>query len=319
MALPAAPAPVPAFAPALSLAAAPAAESSPVPAPLSPESFVRQSRSLLAQVARAAYERSGVRPEAAAPSDEDMLKRISELPITNAEREKYIVELFKLGGATEGQITVQAAGRGSSNVIVTKQGRTDRRIVIGGHFDLAGRGSRGTIDNGTGVTMVANLFQALQDVPTDATLVFIAFAREEEGLIGSRRYVDSLSAEERAKIDAMINLDTLAVDGTFSWQNNSTRPLLDRFAEVSRESGRALDERRLNGGDSDSSSFRRAGIPAMTLYGASEGVIFDVVHGPNDNMRAFKLEHYKNAYFLTLAVAKSLDGRPLGRVADHLL
>ena len=190
---------------------------------------------------------------------------------------------------------------------------TDRVIVVGGHYDKVSEGL-GKIDNGTGATMVANLYQALNGVETDATIVFIAFAREEEGLYGSQAYVKSLDKAKRGKIDAMINLDTLAVDGTFSWKNNSTRAMLDRFAQVSRESGRAMKEDYLNGGDADSSTFRDAGIPAVTIYGASQSVIFDIIHSENDNMASFSLAHYKNAYLLVLEAIKSLDRTPLGPV-----
>jgi Zn-dependent M28 family amino/carboxypeptidase len=187
-------------------------------------------------------------------------------------------------------------------------------IIVGAHYDKVKAGL-GKIDNGTGSTMVANLYQALGAAETDATIVFIAFAREEEGLYGSAAYVRSLSAVQRKKIDAMINLDTLAVDGTFSWKNNSTRAVLDRLAKVSRDSGHALKEDYLNGGDADSSSFRDAGIPAVTIYGASQDVIFDTIHSERDNMSAFSLKHYKNAYLLTLETIKSLDKTPLGPVA----
>ena len=222
-----------------------------------------------------------------------------------------MIDLFKLGGAKESEIVTQDAGRGRRNIMVVKPGRTDRVIVVGGHHDKVDSG-RGTIDNGTGATLVANLYQALNGVETDATIVFIAFAREEEGLIGSRQYVRSLTREQRDKIDVMINLDTLAVDGTFSWKNNSTRSVLDRFAQVSRESGHALSEERLNGGDADSSTFRDAGIPAVTIYGASESVIFDIIHSERDTMGAFSLAHYKNAYLLVLEAIKSFDRTPLG-------
>ncbi len=268
-------------------------------APMSPEAFAARL--------------SSPRPEGAIPSDGDMQGRMDQIPSTNPERQKFMVDLFKLGGATDADIVLQDAGRGRHNVIVTKKGKTDRVIVVGAHYDKVHEGL-GKIDNGTGSTMIANLYQALNGTETDATIVFIAFAREEEGLIGSRKYVSSLSKDQRSKIDAMINLDTLAVDGTFSWRNNSTRALLDRVAQVSRESGHALKEDYLNGGDADSSTFRDAGIPAMTLYGASQDVIFDVIHSENDNMSAFSLPHYKNAYMLTLELVKSLDRTRLGPV-----
>ncbi|MBI2385887.1 MAG: M28 family peptidase [Elusimicrobia bacterium] len=283
-----------------------------VPSAPSSDSFVQEARRRFTALRRSESER-GTRPEGAIPSDEDMHGRMDRLPSTNPERAKFMIDLFKLGGAAGADIVLQDAGRGRNNIIVTKKGKTDRVIVIGGHYDKVSEGL-GKIDNGTGATMVANLYQAMNGVETDATLVFVAFAREEEGLYGSQAYVKSLDKSKRAKIDAMINLDTLAVDGTFTWKNNSTRALLDRFAQVSRDSGHASKEDYLNGGDADSSTFRDAGIPAITLYGASQDVIFDIIHSERDTMAAFSLKHYKNAYMLVLEAIKSLDRTPLGPV-----
>lgn len=283
-----------------------------VPSAPAPDSFVLEARRRFAALRRSEVSRD-TRPEGAIPSDEDMFGRMDRLPSTNPERAQFMLDLFKLAGAAESDIVLQDAGRGRNNIIVTKKGRTDRVIVIGGHYDKV-RAGLGKIDNGTGATMVANLYQAMHGVETDATLVFIAFAREEEGLHGSQTYVRSLDKTKRAKIDAMINLDTLAVDGTFSWKNNSTRALLDRMAQVSRESGHAMREAYLHGGDADSSTFRDAGIPAVTMYGASQDVIFDIIHSENDTMAAFSLPHYKNAYLLVLEAIRSLDRTPLGPV-----
>lgn len=294
------------------LKAASAPDAVSVPGAPSSDSFVREARRRFEALRRSESER-GSRPEGAIPSDEDMHGRMDRLPSTNPERAKFMIELFKLGGATDADIVLQDAGRGRNNIIVAKKGKTDRVIVVGGHYDQVSEGL-GKIDNGTGATMVANLYQALNGTETDATIVFIAFAREEEGLYGSAAYVKSLDKSKRAKIDAMINLDTLAVDGTFTWKNNSTRALLDRFAQVSRDSGIASKEDYLNGGDADSSTFRDAGIPAITIYGASQDVIFDVIHSERDNMSAFSLKHYKNAYMLVLEAIKSLDRTPLGPV-----
>jgi hypothetical protein len=285
-----------------------------VVAPSASDVFIGEARRRFADLRHAEDEAArATRPEGTVPSDDDLQGRMDRLPATNPERMKFMVDLFKLGGATDADIKLQDAGRGRNNVIVTIKGKTDRTIVVGAHYDKVSAGL-GKIDNGTGSTMVANLYQALHGTQPEATVVFIAFAREEEGLIGAQTYVRSLDQAERAKIDAMINLDTLAVDGTFSWKNNSTRALLDRFAQVSRESGHAMKEDYLNGGDADSSPFRDAGIPAITLYGASQDVIFDIIHSENDNMSVFSLAHYKNAYRLVLEAIKSLDRTPLGPV-----
>lgn len=246
--------------------------------------------------------------------DEEVLREVSLSPLTNPERERVIVELFRQAGAAPEEVLVQDVGLGRygsrHNIYAVKKGRTDRVVVVGGHGDKVHEGA-GTIDNWTGATMVVNLFQAMRDLDTEATYVFIVFAREEEGLVGSRKFVERLPPEWRGRVEAMINLDTLAVDGTFSWRNNSDRPLLDRVREAARAAGRALAEMVLWGGDSDSSSFRRAGIPAMTLLGASNDVIWDIIHSARDTIASFSLPHYVNAYHLTLELLKSLDRRPL--------
>ena len=282
-------------------------------APLTPEEFALRGRKLF-EVVRRGEKPSGVQPEEV-PSDGDLRGRLDRLPGTNPEREKYVVDIFKLAGAKSEDIVLQDIGNGKHNILVVKKGKTDRVIVIGGHHDKVAQGM-GAIDNGTGSMMVANLYQALRDQDTDATIVFVAFGREEEGLLGSAAYLDSLTPEQKSKIDAMINLDTLGVDGTFSWKNNSTRALLDRVKTVASASHRDLVEAHLDGGDADSTSFRAAGIPAITIYGASQDVIFDIIHSERDTMAAFDLGHYKNSYLLVLDLVKSLDEKKLGPVSS---
>ncbi|MEK7383985.1 MAG: M28 family peptidase [Elusimicrobiota bacterium] len=299
-------------APSVPVEAAPAA-------PRTPENFARKAEELFTAGRLAPGQRAQVAWKDAphllgmVPTDKELYDRMARSPLTNAEREKVIIELFKLGGAKPEEIVVSDLGRGQNNILVVKKGRTDRVIVVGGHHDKVRQGA-GTIDNWTGATLVTNLYQSLRDQDTDATIVFISFGREEDGLIGSARYLESLSKAQRAKIDAMVNLDTLAVDGTFSWKNNSTRALLDRIKTVAAASKHDLTEAALNGGDADSSTFRRAGIAAMTIFGASQDVIFDIIHSENDTMAAFSLDHYRNAFLLALELLKSLDREKLGPV-----
>ena len=281
-------------------------------APLTPEQFALEGRRRFEVVRRGETASHGLQPDAVA-TDDEMRGRLDRLPGTNPEREAYVMDLFKLAGAKAEDIILQDIGHGKHNIMVVKKGKTDRVIVVGGHHDKVEAGM-GAIDNGTGSTMVANLYQALHDQQTDATIVFVAFGREEEGLLGSEAYLRSLTPEQKSKIDAMVNLDTLGVNGTFSWKNNSTRALLDRVKSVAAATHRDLTEAHLDGGDADSSSFRSAGIPAITIYGASEDVIFDIIHTDRDTMGAFDLGHYKNSYLLVLDLVKSLDEKKLGTV-----
>lgn len=258
----------------------------------------------------------------ATPTDEEMQKRMAISPLTNPEREKVAIQLFQESGARydpvrskverpdfsrDGEVQVQEAGEtGKHNIFVVKKGKSDRVIILGSHVDKVSQGA-GTIDNWTGTTMDINAYMHMKDVDTDATYVFVTFAREEEGLLGSQHFLDSLSPEQRKQIVAMVNLDTLAVNGTFSWKNNSTRSLLDLIRRTADREKLDLLESYLNGGDADSSTFKRVGIPAMTVFGASEDVIFDIIHSGNDTMASFSLAHYKNAYLLVVALLKEMD------------
>ena len=290
------------------------------PAPTQPaveasnlDQFVDFAKGLFFPDGRAAgviSHRGAVRPESM-PTDEEMRREMELSPLTYEQRLQAVVELFKHGGAKPEEIVLQDAGRGQKNVYVVKKGRTDRVIVVGSHHDKVDEGA-GTIDNWTGTTLVTNLYQAMHELDTEATYVFASFAREEDGLIGSAKYLKSLTPQQRQKIDAMVNLDTLAVDGTFSWQNNSTQSLLDLIKKVAATESLDLKEQYLDGGDADSSSFRHYGISALTIFGASPDVIFDIIHSARDTMAAFSMSHYKNAYLLTLALLKMLNLTPVG-------
>ena len=92
-------------------------------------------------------------------------------------------------------------------------------IVIGAHYDHLGRGGQGSLavnsteihhgadDNASGVAAMLELArQFAKSKNNKRTLIFIAFGGEEEGLLGSKFYVNN-PAFPLAKTVAMINMD----------------------------------------------------------------------------------------------------------------
>ncbi|MBI4345526.1 MAG: M28 family peptidase [Elusimicrobia bacterium] len=310
-------------------AAAPAAE--PVGAKLGFEDFARAASQVFYEGRLLPGETGAVvlgprrsRPHGELPGEGEMQRRMELPTLSNPQREEKAVELLRLAGAApeivdlpareappldRGHVILrQDAGAGRHNFIVVKPGRDPSKVyVVGAHHDKVSRGE-GKIDNWSGTTLVANLYQALRDADTDATFVFVMFAREEEGLIGSEAFVESLTREQRTRIKAMVNIDTIGVDGTYSWLNyrKASRWLLSLIDRVAQAEGLEHKGEDLWGGDADSSSFYRW-THAMTIYGASQDVIFDIIHSENDNMKAFHLKHYVNTAKLTLALLKALD------------
>ncbi|MBI3552263.1 MAG: M28 family peptidase [Elusimicrobia bacterium] len=286
-----------------------------------------------------------------APTDAEMENNVKASPKTNPEREQIAIRMFQKGGASydpatadvkvpdftrDGQVQVQeVAGWGGGvahNIFVVKKGKPkagqkERVIVITSHNDKVDVGD-GVIDNWTGATMVAHLYQSVKDLETEATYIFAAFAREEEGLVGSKQFLRSMTPDQRLLIEGNINYDTIAIKGggTNSWDNQSSRVGSDEVmlaaadaavAQANKTRGPAdqLDLKRmaLGGGDADSSSFRRQRppIPAMTIFSGPEDLIFSIIHSANDNIGAFDFALYKNTYLVAMALIHWFERHPL--------
>ena len=95
------------------------------------------------------------------------------------------------------------------NVVASLRGTTypDEYIVIGGHFD-AFTGGAGGVDDGSGFApgMEAIRLIAAAGAKPKRSIVFIAFAAEEQGLVGSQAWLKR-HAELQGKIVMMINRD----------------------------------------------------------------------------------------------------------------
>jgi aminopeptidase YwaD len=171
--------------------------------------------------------------------------------------------------AAVGQVTVALAVDGrsetirSENVIATRPGSAEGTLIIGGHLDSVA-GSPGANDNASGSAVVLELARAMAAVPTSAELRFILFGAEENGLIGSRAYVQRLSEAERGRILGMINLDMVGIDLRFSAAGSPRLSALAR--EKAAELGRSLPEATNAGGGSDHASFSRVGVPTLFFF-----------------------------------------------------
>lgn len=99
----------------------------------------------------------------------------------------------------------------SHNVIATKPAKsdapeTDQIVIIGAHHDSVD-GAPGANDDASGTATTLELARIMAKMPTDTEIRFITFGAEEDGLVGSYEYVDSLSRDELGKIVAMFQLD----------------------------------------------------------------------------------------------------------------
>lgn len=97
----------------------------------------------------------------------------------------------------------------SNNVIAIKNGRSEKQIIVGAHYDSVN--TDGASDNASGVAVMLGTAEMLANITTDYTIKFVAFGAEEAGLRGSRYYASQMTETEIANTIAMINLDTVLV------------------------------------------------------------------------------------------------------------
>lgn len=92
----------------------------------------------------------------------------------------------------------------SQNIIVTKPGKSPKKIIVAMHYDGTGTG-----DNGSGVALGLATAQAFHDIETPYTIQFVFLTGEEYGMYGSLAFVAAMSEEEIADTLYMINMDSL--------------------------------------------------------------------------------------------------------------
>lgn len=98
------------------------------------------------------------------------------------------------------------------NVVGVLEGTTrpDEFVLVGGHYDSLPNPpalSPGAEDNASGTAATMEAARVLSQMEHQRTLVFVAFGAEEQGLIGSSRFVQALTAAERENLIAAITLD----------------------------------------------------------------------------------------------------------------
>lgn len=110
-------------------------------------------------------------------------------------------------------------GRQVHNVVGTLAGagRPDEWYIVGGHYDSRSESSQssetaapGAEDNASGCAGVLEMARIFSANPQDATMIFICFVGEEQGLLGAKEHASDLVATgDSSKVTAMLNMDMI--------------------------------------------------------------------------------------------------------------
>ena len=175
-------------------------------------------------------------------------------------------------------------GSASRNIIADKLGSstgTRNVVLVTAHLDSINlRGgpaasAPGADDNGSGSAGLLAMARAFKDHRGMHDLRFVLFGGEEQGLFGSKQYVAGLSASERAKIQAVINMDMIgslnspAPSSVLLEGASLSQSVIDGLNEAAATYTQLTVQTSLQPANSDHVPFIRAGLPAvLTIEGA---------------------------------------------------
>lgn len=244
------------------------------------------------------------------------------------------------------------------NVIAILRGTTqpDKRIIIGGHYDSLNivrkpdapetlpDGSEpsaddiidfdksieapapGVTDNAGGAALVMELARVMSQYKFEKTLVFVAFAGEEIGLVGSSLYAEEMK-DQKVAVEAMLNNDVIGV--SVAGDGHSENTLVHVFSEEpadspSRELARYIrdtaqryvpafkvdpifrQDRFARGGDH--TPFNANGFAAVRFTSAAENL--GIQHTANDTFDKSSPDYTANVARVNAATAASLALAP---------
>ena len=203
---------------------------------------------------------------------------------------EYVVEyLAGLGYEPRTPVVALPGGATSRNVVVIRPGNSSDNLVVGAHLDSKAP-APGANDNASGVATVLELARSLHDTRTEATLTFVLFgaeetvdANEDHHHYGSRDYVRTMTAQQRAELRGMISVDMVAYGGSFVVRTMGKGPsaLADMIAQyAAAHSGTPLAYLTDRGpsGWSDHEAFELAGYPVAWVEWRTD----PAYHGTDD-------------------------------------
>ncbi|MEO6915358.1 MAG: M28 family peptidase [Chitinophagaceae bacterium] len=174
------------------------------------------------------------------------------------------------------------------NVLATIPGSSlpNEKIVIGGHLDSWDLAT-GAIDNGIGsfsVIDMARTFQVLKLRPK-RTIEFVMFMGEEEGLLGSKAYVDeAIKSGDIRNIDFMLNYDMTNDSKGFNSSDSTCKQLFQSIGAIANTLDTSFSNTFSSGAGlhSDHQPFMLHGIPTGGGAGSLARNVLDCYHADCD-------------------------------------
>ncbi len=170
----------------------------------------------------------------------------------------------------------------------------------------------GADDNGSGSAGVLELARVLGNHRSPHDLRLILFGGEEQGLFGSRQYVEAMPPEERARLRAVINMDMIGTlnapeRGVLLEGAETSEPLVRELADAAATYTALEVQTAFEPWGSDHLPFIEAGLPAvLTIEGTDDANPHD--HTENDTLDHIDYRLAMEILGMNLAVAAAQLG-----------
>ena len=216
----------------------------------------------------------------------------TDLPATMRHAATRDFRPMRLGVRLSGEIRSVVRRSETFNVLARLPGTgplADEAVLIGGHYDHLGVGApvrgdsvyNGALDNASGTAgMLATAESFRQSgIHTGRSLIFMAFAAEESGLLGSTAFAENPTIPLK-RIAAVLNVDVMNLSGrtrdvaALGVDQSSLGDLFTRAAAAEGLRVTTNEDALIRGSffRSDHFPFARAGVPALSLESGTDFV-----------------------------------------------
>lgn len=249
------------------------------------------------------------------------LGRPTDIPVATLSQEDG-ESLVKLLDNSEGvkatiKVMTEIENSFSQNIIATlkaNRGNKDAQtIVIGAHYD--GVDVPAANDNASGTATMLEIARVLSKQKLAYNVKFIAFGAEEVGLVGSWKYVESLSEKELGNIVAMLNMDMVGVGSTMGVMtvNKDAKSFIADLAEAYIKKF-GYHYNRGTSSASDHAPFESYGIPVVFLnYGPDP-----YYHTDQDSLDKIEKDKLYNMGTLVTAMIYDMAKTPMPKAERGL-
>ncbi len=217
------------------------------------------------------------------------LTKVDLAPKRNSVRESEILSWWREHCPDLSQQNVKRFRQ--DNLVCRVEGASDKTLVIGAHYDKVSAGY-GVADNWSGVVLIDALMRHYKQLNHDISLEFVAFAGEEDGLFGSKAYVQDM----KYPVIGMLNLDTIGLTDLII-DEASDPDLSCQLQAIAATLNIPISTQRWRAVSSDWERFQAAGIPAIGIHSVNKRTVRNI-HHKRDKAGNVDMAHMDNAYRL---------------------